>query len=69
MAAKSTLGDSDPDKVNVGAVKSALEVWAHQRRDEAVALKKEVQDLKKKKFMMLAMLKTKSPGGGSTRQN
>eukprot|EP00392_Amoebophrya_sp_AT5.2_P004939 g4948.t1 len=57
----SSAAAASSNNVKVEAVKTALTQWANQRKDEAVALKKEVQDLKKKKHLMLAMMHRGSP--------
>ena len=40
-------------------VKSVLEQWAVERKEEAVALRREVGDLKKKKHLMMVMMNGK----------
>ena len=42
-------------------MKDVLEQWAADRKDEAVTLKKEVSELKKKKHLMLAMMNNPNP--------
>ena len=48
-------------------VRSVLEQWARERKSEAVALKKEVLDLKKKKHLMLALMRRAEESGSQER--